>query len=435
MTLGGQVASAAAVVCTQAVLARILGPDGRGSLAVCVVFTTVLTLFFSVGVDTSVLYFVSSKKLTLSEGLIYTFIIGVLCSLIAMIAGWSLLHTGLSFIDKASYSDFLLALWIIPTSLFGKVYHRLLTAVELFNHFAALTLLRATLQLFLTIGFVYVAALAVKGGILVLIVTEMIVLSVCLIVFLRRFRIDLIKPSLTKLQDMFWYGAQFYLGKISTLTKDQIGTIILAFFATEAEIGWFALAARLVQQIQMIPQAITVALFPRIASDKEGKRQLVARSARVVTLVCGSIYLVIALFASPLITWVFSEKFLPAAPLLQILSVGAVAYSSAKVYLSYLVASKRPGLASIIVALGVIINITLLWYFFPKLGVVAAAWSTSANYIATSIILMFVFKHVSHLSTSEVLIFRTSDWSEFSAGYGFLQNLLRFNRRDGDGSR
>jgi O-antigen/teichoic acid export membrane protein len=411
VTLGGRVGALFAGVATQSVLAYSLKAEGFGSLALCMLFAMVLALLFSVGSDVGALYFVSSKKFSVSEGLFYTAVFGTISSILAMIAGWGLIQLPISFFSKATHEAFLLSLLLVPVSLFDAVFHRLLTAVQLFKHFGAITVFRSVLRLLLTLAFVPAAGWGVIGALLASIVTAGTVVLVTIIVFFRRFDIVPVKPSFHKLTAMLSYGARYYVGKISNMAKGQIGIIIVAFFATRAEIGWFAIATRLVNLVEMIPESLTAVLFPRVANDKEGRKDLVARTARLVVLVCGFIFLILAVFATPIVRILFSPELLPAVPLIRILAMGAVIYCMAKIYLSYLVATKHPGKASIVVLIGVVVNIVLLWWLLPKIGIAAAAWAMLANYLVSSAIIILLFSHLSGLSLRGMFSFSRNDWA------------------------
>lgn len=414
ITLAGRIGALIATIATQSILAWSLGTEGRGSLAVCLLFSTIMVLIFSIGCDIGALYFVSSKRFNISEGYFYSLIFGTVCSLAAMIVGWGIIKTSIPFFEKASQNAFLLSLWLIPTKLFGTMFHRLLTAVKLFRHYAAITLLRALLQLTLTFCFVRMVQWGVQGAILATILTGTLIFIICSIVYIHEFDIKLIKPSFKKFAAMLSYGAHYYLGKISNMAKIQIGTVFLAFFATKSDIGLFAISSRLIKLVEMIPEAITTALFPRIAADKDGRKDLVVKTSRISLIVCGGIFSLLTLFTTPLVRIVFSPDFLPAVPLIRILAIGGVLYCMAKIFLSYLVATKHPGIASVAVMIGVIVNIILLYFLLPKFGVIAAAWAMSANYIISSIIILLLFKRLSGLKYSEIFGFCRSDWSEFA---------------------
>jgi O-antigen/teichoic acid export membrane protein len=418
LTLGSRVGAIVAGVATQSILAWNLGPDGRGALAVCLLFSSILVLIFSVGCNIGAVYFVSTKRFSISEGLFYTFVFGSLCSTAAVAVGWVSTLAPLAFFDKATHDAFLLSLVLIPASLFSEVLCRLLTAVHLFHHFAVVTILRSVLQLVLTCFFVWKAGWGVGGALLASIITAVSLSIVCVTVFFHRFEITRVAPSVKKFLEMFSYGARLYVGKISNMANVEIGTVLLAFLAPQAEIGFFATASRLVKLVETVPQALTITLFPRMAADPEGKKVLVMRSARVVLVLCGIILLFLALFATPLVRIVFSPAFLPVVPLVRILAMGSFVYCMARVFFSYLLATDHPGLASIPVTLGAVVNVGLLWWLLPIMGVTAAAWAMSVNYFVSSAILLIAFSVVSRSRLREVFSFSRKDW----------ESLLRWRR-------
>jgi O-antigen/teichoic acid export membrane protein len=415
LTLGGRVGGLVAGMATQVILAWGLGAEGRGSLAVCMVFSTVLVLVFAVGSDIGGLYFMSSGRFSVWEAIFYVSAFGLVSSILAMVTGYSLIHTSLPFFAKASRGAFLLSLWLIPMTLYSEVFLRLLTAVRLFKHSALITILRSLLQMLLTGALVWVVKLDVAGALIASIVAAAITFAACLLVFLRKFEFTAFRPSLSSFAAMFSYGLRYYFGKISNLANVEMGTIIVAFFADRAEIGWFALASRVTQLVQMIPDSLTVILFPRVAIDKEGKKDLVMRVARSVLVACGTVFFLQAVLATPFVLIAFSAAFLPAAPLIRVLAIGGTVYCMAKIFLSYLVATNRPGVASVTVTIGVLVNITLLWLLLPRLGVAAAAWATTAAYIVDSVILLLLFLHFSGARMHEVFAFSRRDLGDFKA--------------------
>ena len=132
VTFAGKLVTIVTVLGTQSCLAWFLGPEGRGSYAVCVIFATVLSTIFVIGCDVASLYFVASGRFSISEGLTYSLIYGGLGSLLAIAAGLGILQLDFPFLSKAGRAAFHLALLSIPLSLFSLILLNLLTAVRHF---------------------------------------------------------------------------------------------------------------------------------------------------------------------------------------------------------------------------------------------------------------------------------------------------------------
>ena len=411
VTLGGRSCALIAGAATQSILAWQLGAQGRGSLAVCLVFAAVLGLLFSVGTEVGGLYFMSSGRLGVWETLFYVSAFAGCSSLLAVGAGYALIHTSFSFFAKATHEAFLLSLVLVPVTMFSDKFLNLLTGVRLFKEFAAITVLRSIVQMLLTILFVWWMKQDVGGALLASIATATMVFVLSAAVFLRNFEFSRFRPSFSNFVAMFSYGCRYYLGKISNLANVEMGTVIIAFFADRAEIGWFALASRVTKLVQMIPEALTTTLFPRIAVNREGTRDLVMRTARAAGAVSAAVLFTLALVAKPMVAIVFSPDFLPAVSLIRILVIGGVFYCMAKVFLSYLVAANRPGIASITVTIGVMVNLGLLWLLLPRIGISAAAWAVTGSYLVDSAILFFLFRQYSGARFREMFAFSRNDWA------------------------
>lgn len=425
VTLGGRIGKIIFGLLTQSLLAWNLGPAGRGSLAVCLVFSSVLYIVFSIACDIAALYFVASRKFSLSEGIIYTLLYGIITSTVAIVVGLILLRLPLAFFEQASAANFRLALLFIPVSLLAAVLPHLLTAVRQFHLFALVTILSSFFQLIFTIIFVWWLEWGVRGALWASILTGTVIILISMLIFWKKYDLRWVRPTPAKLKAMFAYGVRYYLGKLSNKMNLEIGPVILAFFATRAEIGWFAIAARLTQLVEMIPETMTTVLIPRSSGDPEGRSRLVARSARVTGLISGLTLLTIAILAKPIITVIFSPAFLPAVPFIRILAIGLSVRCMAKVFVAYLIGSDHPGYGSIAVTAGVAVNIGVMWYLLPRVGVIGAPWGMTIGYFISSVILVASFSKFSGLSFREIFSFRQTDWS------GMKELLTRFIHKSG----
>jgi len=405
---------------TQSILAWNLGPAGRGSLAVCLIYASILYIVFTVACDISAVYFVSSRKFTLSEGIIYTILYATIASVVAIVVGWALLRLPLAFFKQASPGNFRLALFFIPVSLLSEVLPRLLTAVHRFKLFSLLIIVRSALQLIFTVLFVLILSWGVRGALWSFIVTGGASVLIVMVIFWRKFDLKWVRPTGKNFWTMFAFGLRYYPGKLSNKMNLEVAPIILAFFATRAQIGWFAIAARLTQLVEMIPETMTTVLFPRVAGDREGRSKLVARSARVIGVISGLILLMMAVLAQPIVSIIFSPAFLPAVPFIRILAVGLIVRCMCKVLVPYLIGIDHPGHASFAVIAGVATNLGVIWLLLPRVGVIGAPWGMTVGYFVSSAILLASFRHYSGLNLKQLFSFRRTDWAE-------LENLISRN--------
>ena len=395
---------------TQACLAWVLGTDGRGSYAVAMLFLIILNMMFVIGCEFAGAVFVASRKLNLSEGVIYTFVLGGIGSLLAIIIGLIIMRLPFSFLSKASPLAFHLALVGIPIMVFSATLPRLMMAVREFNWFAIVTIIHNATHLLFVLLFVWFFSLGVEGALLGLLFSGLVTIIVSLVLFRRKYGLKWEKPALASLFEMFHYGLRDHLSKISNQMNLRAGALFLAFFAGRSDIGLFAVAVSFTTRVMIIPDVLVGVLIPRVANNDSGRAELVAQGARLVGLICGGLLLIVAVFARPIVTILFSPDFIPVVPLIRILAVGVVIRSSCKVFVPYLLGINHPGIASIAAMVSALVNLSLLWILMPIIGLAGAAVSMAIGYITGAAILMFSFNLFSRLSLGEIWRYRYSDW-------------------------
>jgi O-antigen/teichoic acid export membrane protein len=404
-----------------------LGAAGRGSFTVCITFYTILSLLFVIGGGASSIYHVASKKHSISEGVANTWVYVLLGSLVGMAAGFALFRLPpqympqwlANFFHNADPRDFYLAMILMPIGSLSSTLILLLPALGDFAWFGLLSTLQGMLQLALYAALIWLAPLGVSGAMLAVILTNLIIIALVMLVLARKHNMRLVAPSLGKLREMLSYGLRYYVVTVSNQMNLQVGTVLLAIYAGEKEVGYFSVAAALTHYVMIIPETLHTALVPRVAVSEGGRTDLIAQSARVSAVVCGAILLLMAVLAKPLILALFLFKhdvvhdFLPAVGLLQILAAGVAVRCATKSFASYLTLTDRPGFASASILAGMLVNVGAMLAMlaaWPQEQTSAAAWSTTLNYAVSSIILYTGFAHFSKTKLWETWRPR---WSDF----------------------
>jgi len=410
VTFGSQVATLLLSMASQSCLAWFLAPAGRGSYAVCLLFTTLLNLVCVLGCDIAVLYYVSARKFTLSEGVSNMCIQGGLGCLLAIIVGLIIMQLPLAFLNKAAPTSFYLSLALIPASFFSTTLTALLGSVRQFGWLAVFSIFTNACQLIFILIFVPLLAWGVNGALLSTFLATLLNTLAVLAFYRRKHQLRWVWPSQESLGQMLHYGLRYYLGKISNSVNFQIGTIILAFFATKEEIGLFAVATMLTAQVMILPDTLTTVLIPRVAEDNTGRSELIGQCARVVAVLSATLLALLALLATPVVYLLFSPQFLSAVPLIRITAIGILVRSASKLFVPYLIGTNHPGIASTSVAAGMVTNLVLLWVLMPVFGLNGAAIAMSAGYFVSSAILQVAFSRISGQDLWKVWRFTRSDW-------------------------
>jgi O-antigen/teichoic acid export membrane protein len=411
ITFGSRIVTILITLLCQSLLAWFLEPAGRGAYAVCVLFTTLLTILCVIGCDVASIYYVASKRMTLSQTIANATVHGGVGCFLAVMVGLIVLRLPIEFVNKATTTEFHLALVSLPLSFFSTMLFQLFGSLRAFGWMAVVATLGSVFKLFFIALFLSVLGWGVQGALLAMIIDNAVIIVMTMIVFYYKFGWRIDRPSSAGLRQMLSYGARYYFGKISNQMNLHVGAIILAFFATQEEIGLFAVAVVLASNVQIIPDTLTAVLVPRVAADESGRRDLVAQCARVTSIVCGVCLALLAIFAKPIVAIVFSPAFLGVVPLVRILAVGILVRSASKLFVPYMMGTDRPGVASMSVVVGLVTNVVTLYVFMPLIGLNGAALAMTMGYVASAIVLTTSFSMLSGMSFWKTWRYRRGDWT------------------------
>ena len=404
----------------QSCLAWLLAPGGRGSYAVCLVFASLLGVLCGFGIDVAVQYYVASKKMSVSEGVSVALSYAAVGSLLAVSLGIIMMQMHLSFFTKASQESFYLALLYIPISMLTSFFSLLLIGLRQFKWMAIFSILQSVVQLVGVIFLVWIFGLGVNGALTAVLLVGLIVIALNFILLRKKYGLTLIWPSINHLHNIFSYGIRYYFARFSNILNFRIGTIILAFFVSRSEIGFFAVATQLMAYVIVIPDVLSDVLIPRVAADSNGRASLVAQSVRLSGTACGAIIIMLLLISKPLVQILLSPAFLPIIPLMWILAPGIFVRSISKITISYFKGTNHPGISSIAVVSGVATNLVLLAILLPLMGLSGAAWAMTLGYFVSSFILIKKFHSMSNLTFIDVWKYKRKDFTIFT---DILQNI------------
>ena len=229
----------------QSALAWLLGPDGRGQYAVCMTFQLMLSYFFIFGLDWSAKYYVASNKLSLSEAVSLFWTHLVFLILIGCPLGLCLCKLPISFFAKAPSEAFLLStFWMVSSSAF-IIATAHLQALKAFPLLAACSILYGLLSLAIAIFCIFFLNMGLLGAIAADMISSTLIVIFIQFRLFARYRFSWQFPAASKIKVFFFYGWRTFIGTMAMQLNLRISTILLAFFSTEAQIGFFCCCTRL----------------------------------------------------------------------------------------------------------------------------------------------------------------------------------------------
>lgn len=164
----------------------------------------------------------------------------------------------------------------------------------------------------------------------------------------------------------------------------RIDMVMLSAMRGAKEVGLYALAYRIIENLLFFPAMFGGLLLPQFSQLlKEKKRalsiKLLEQAFLVGLLGAGFIVASLTAVAGPIITLLSGVLFLPAAPLLAILSLAMGIMAIGNIVGFALVAGEKQKQLLALYGFLVVFNISLNWLFIPHFGALAAAWITVAT--------------------------------------------------------
>ena len=394
----------------QAVLAKSLGIEGRGAYAACVTtFVFTLTLCFTLGQEMANVYFVGSGKMSTSAAFTQSLLIGGVNSVLAVAAGLAVILLPLKLFDKAPHADFRFALVAVAPMILAQFLSRIFLGKGKMGAFAVLAAAPLTFQ---CIGLLICWPLGPtpRTAVGVFAASQALTALMAGVMLVSREGCRLVRPKLVHLRQCIGYGLRFYAGKLLSMVNVQLGTILLAFTdVTAGTLGVFAAGIAIVTRLWMVPDAIQVAILPRTSASPEGRKEMVAQTARISLSACVVAAAVLAVLLKPIILLVLTEKFLPVIPALLCALPGVALRSVSKILPGYFNGINKPQISSlsILVSLGTSIGLALT--LLPRLGLVGLGIAMTCGYTVEVLLMSIAFTLYSKIAVHKLLFVRRSD--------------------------
>jgi O-antigen/teichoic acid export membrane protein len=419
--LASSVVGATGFFVSALMLARVLGPAGRGSIAFITVTALVTARVAKIGLGQSTSVLAAqrpdARAALLSNLLGFSLVTG-------LVAG-GLLAGGLYLSDAqpAGLTDTQLAILMAGIVAASLVDDNFLIGCGRLRHAAAISA---------SGGWLYAGALAialvtvdltVDSAAIAWVGAHLTWATVLAIVGLRTagFR----PPSLRLLAESVRFGARAWLGGVSLLLNARLDQILVGVIASEVALGFYAVAVNGAEILLFLPTAIATSLLPAVAREQQmtsAERTLrTFRSASLLSL--GSI-IVAAGLGWLLIPVVFGSEFQDAVEPFMWLLPGALGYTALSIFSNSLLASRAPGLSSFGSAAALAAGLALDIALIPSFGASGAAAAASAAFLAGGAVAAVLYRRTTGFGWRELV--------PTAADVTFLRRVAdRALRRDG----
>jgi O-antigen/teichoic acid export membrane protein len=374
-------------VVTGVILARTLGPSGRGELAAVILWPTMLWTVGNLGVVDSVT-FNSARRSAPQRSIVSTSLaIAFVQSTVLVAIGLVLVPLVLAKQEASVVRDCLIFLASIPTSLVTLYLGSLLNGT---HRYVAFNVVRSTVFVGNAAGLVALAIaseLTVTSAMFAYLASQLLTVAIAAILVLPSTGRPS-RPERPLAREILAYGFRSQLSTISNLLNERVDQLVISIVLAPASLGLYVVAWTMTSLSWMIGYSVTFAALPRVA-QAESAQERRARAHRYVFLTFAATVAVtipVLLLAPEILRIAFGGDFVQATGVTRVLLVASIALGTARVLEAVLKGLNRPLHAGLAEGAGLIVTAVGLAALLPTMGLMGAAITSLAAYSVTALV-------------------------------------------------
>jgi stage V sporulation protein B len=368
-----------------AIIARWLGPSGKGVLAVALLVPAMLQLLLGLGLGPSLTYHAAASRFplrTLTRHASAFALIGGAASIALTMIAWA---TGIldALFPGIPAGIIILGVSGMAIAMLSSFLSSLLQGLQRIFSVNALTLLSGGTMLVLTA----VVLLALDRGPVGVVVASLIAGSVGLVAARTAFRgLDVsLRPSLESatVRPLLSYGVRAHAGNVLQFFNYRLDVFVLNFIAGPAAVGVYTVSVRLAELAWQMPNAASFVIFPRAAArSSQEMNRFTPRVFRWTLVLTVGAALGLAVIARPAIRLIYGSAFDGAFLPMLLLLPGVVLLGGGKVLANDVAGRGFPHYNAIVSGTCLILTVLLDLLLIPDHGAAGAAVASTVAYVA-----------------------------------------------------
>lgn len=406
----------AVILLTEVLLARVLGPAGRGYVAIFTITPVLIAVVAGCGLDYALNYFGHLDNGSVGS----TFRRALGAGLAVALGSSALLATDPGGVLSQLYSGVpeaygtveRISLALVPAEVFFALSSMLAMTVGRPVLYGKMRLLRRSGALVAVV----VAALLLSRNVrlaIVLVIAGQIAATalaggVPLVIPRKGSNPRRPQPPSRRIGygALLRYGFRSLPARLAERLQSRIDIVLLGLLSTGSVVGVYSVAAGLAETLFYVSGSLSAVLFARSA---EQESEIHVLTLRVMIPFGIGAALILGGSATLLVPLVFGQAFAHAVTLLWILLPGTIAFSLVQITSPYFVQRGLSGVVSLANGIGVICNIALNLVLIPKFHGVGAAIASAVSYGVTGAWVIFRMASVEGGPPERVLVVKRSD--------------------------
>ena len=365
---------------TSIIVARTLGPVGRGYLGVATTLTGLGVQLGLLGFHSSNTFYVSKNPYLLptmiSNSILISCIIGGFTTIILFFMRYLIIGD-----TTLPLPLLLISLALIPLNICFLLFQGLLTGIQKFKHYNLSEVFNKSIHVFLILAFFLIGTFSVTT----IILFQGIAITVSLLFMFRAFSQPLKTwkaPSFSLIKKNFFYGGKSYLACFFGWGIIRMDVFILQRFQGFEEVGYFSVALSLIDILLMFSAVIAGILLPKLCveTDLQKKWALTKKTTLWSTTIILIGSLLLTLWKAP-IEWMFGPQFIPCHQALLFLLPAFILLSVETILVQFIISIRLPWSLVVIWAVALILKLGISLGLTPSIGIAGIGISGALTYL------------------------------------------------------
>jgi O-antigen/teichoic acid export membrane protein len=379
LTFGAKVLVMGLQAVATVVVARSLGPGGRGVFYVALGLTLILAQLGTIGLGVANTY-VAAQAHANARRLTWISLFAAACiGSILIFGGFALHELFPDALPNLTATDLSLALAAVPAALAAVYLQGILVGLGRMVPYNAVEVVQALGTLVgLVIGF-KLLGFGPTGGLAVMVAGFYFAgLTYAAILLVISPPSPRGAASTSALRRMVVFSLKIYGASLCMFLLLRLDTLLVNAYLGKDEAGYYSAATAVADAVMVLPVVIGLNLLPRIARD--GGWKPTAEIFSGVALIYGLVCLISVLLAGPGIELLFGTAFEPAVSLYYWLAPGVFCLGMTSILANHFAGRGMPLAAVLIWVPGLVLNVGLNIAFLESEGTYVASLASSIGY-------------------------------------------------------
>jgi len=310
---------------TGIVAARLLGPAGRGQVAVAIGVVAVLWPVAALGLQQAAGYRLAQSRHEAPQAVGLAFVVSLLVGGAMTVVAWVVVTAVVR--DGAARTAIDIGLLAVPFAILNALLVGVLQGLRLGRRFNAARLSTPLVYAVLLMGLVIHRRDATAVNVMWVYWAASVAGAVVAVVFLPPEARRPARPGRRFRGAMVRYGMYVNLSSLGYLINRQLPVVLVGAVSSAADAGQYAVGLGYALPVSVVAVALALHTLPDIAAEPDARAQQAIARQRVRSGLFGTLPLACgAVIAAPtLIPFAFGARFSPAVPVARVLVLGQAA--------------------------------------------------------------------------------------------------------------